>query len=172
MGCHACLQGILPPQGLDLPLFRLRHWQAGSSPLAPFKISFLPLFPLSFSLPPIFPSFFPLSFTQSKINCGEGNGSPLQRSCLENPVNRGAWWAAGHGAAKNPTRLGTSLIKDSRRLASLPFTLKGENLGCCCRGESRRPGDPVEMLPLEELGSAEAPEACATYSRHWGCSTE
>jgi len=28
--------------------------------------------------------------------CGEGNGNPLQYSCLENPVDRGAWWAAGH----------------------------------------------------------------------------
>ena len=29
---------------------------------------------------------------------GEGNGNPLQNSCLENPVDRGAWWAAVHGA--------------------------------------------------------------------------
>ena len=28
---------------------------------------------------------------------GEGNGTPLQYSCLENPVDRGAWWAAVHG---------------------------------------------------------------------------
>ena len=28
---------------------------------------------------------------------GEGNGNPLQYSCLENPVDRGAWWAAVHG---------------------------------------------------------------------------
>ena len=28
---------------------------------------------------------------------GEGNGNPLQSSCLENPVDRGAWWAAVHG---------------------------------------------------------------------------
>ena len=31
---------------------------------------------------------------------GEGNGSPLQYYCLENPMDRGAWWAAVHGAAK------------------------------------------------------------------------
>ena len=36
---------------------------------------------------------------------GEGNGNPLQDSCLENPMNRGAWWAAVHGVTKNPTRL-------------------------------------------------------------------
>ena len=36
---------------------------------------------------------------------GEGNGTPLQYSCLENPVGGGAWWAAVHGVAKSQTRL-------------------------------------------------------------------
>ena len=31
---------------------------------------------------------------------GEGNGNPLQYSCLENPLGGGAWWAAVHGVAK------------------------------------------------------------------------
>ena len=35
---------------------------------------------------------------------GEGNGNPLQ-SCLENPVGRGAWWAAVHRVAQSWTRL-------------------------------------------------------------------
>ena len=34
---------------------------------------------------------------------GEGNGNPLQYSCLENPMGRGAWWATVHGIAKNWT---------------------------------------------------------------------
>ena len=34
---------------------------------------------------------------------GEGNGTPLQYSCLENPMNGGAWWAAVHGVAKSQT---------------------------------------------------------------------
>ena len=34
---------------------------------------------------------------------GEGNGNPLQYSCLENPMDRGAWWAAVHGVAKSRT---------------------------------------------------------------------
>ena len=34
---------------------------------------------------------------------GEGNGSPLQRSCLENPRDGGAWWAAVYGVAQNQT---------------------------------------------------------------------
>ena len=36
---------------------------------------------------------------------GEGNGSPLQYSCLENPMDGGAWWAAVHGVTKSRTRL-------------------------------------------------------------------
>ena len=36
---------------------------------------------------------------------GEGNGSPLQYSCLENPMDRGAWWATVHRVAKSWTRL-------------------------------------------------------------------
>ena len=36
---------------------------------------------------------------------GEGNGKPFQYSCLENPVDRGAWWATVHGVAKSRTRL-------------------------------------------------------------------
>ena len=36
---------------------------------------------------------------------GEGNGTPLQHSCLENPMDGGAWWAAVHGVAKSWTRL-------------------------------------------------------------------
>ena len=35
----------------------------------------------------------------------EGNGIPLQYSCLENPMDGGAWWAAVHGVAKSQTRL-------------------------------------------------------------------
>ena len=36
---------------------------------------------------------------------GEGNGTPLQYSCLENPMDGGAWWAAAHGVTKSQTRL-------------------------------------------------------------------
>ena len=36
---------------------------------------------------------------------GEGNGNPLQCSCLENPMDRGAWEATVHGLAKSRTQL-------------------------------------------------------------------
>ena len=43
----------------------------------------------------------------SKLHCrsGEGNGTPLQYSCLENPMDGGAWWAVVHRVAKSRTRL-------------------------------------------------------------------
>ena len=37
--------------------------------------------------------------------CGEGNGTPLQYSCLENPMGGGTWWAAVHGVTKSQTWL-------------------------------------------------------------------
>ena len=36
---------------------------------------------------------------------GGGHGNPLQYPCLENPMDRGAWWATVHGVAKSQTRL-------------------------------------------------------------------
>ena len=43
---------------------------------------------------------------------GEGNGTPLQHSCLENPMDRGAWWAAVHDG----------VVKSRTRLSDFPFT--------------------------------------------------
>ena len=44
-------------------------------------------------------------YIRSSHCSGEGNGIPLQYSCLENPMDRGAWWARVHGVAKSRTRL-------------------------------------------------------------------
>ena len=43
---------------------------------------------------------------------GEGNGNPLQYSCLENPMDRGAWWATVHGV----TRVGHYLVTKTLRI--------------------------------------------------------
>ena len=45
-----------------------------------------------------------LKLNIQKMN-GEGNGNPLQYSCLENPMDGGAWWAAVHGVTESWTRL-------------------------------------------------------------------
>ena len=46
---------------------------------------------------------------------GEGNGNPLQYSCLENPMDREAWWATVHGVAKSRTRLSDFTHRPARR---------------------------------------------------------
>ena len=59
---------------------------------------------------------------------GEGNGTPLQYSCLENPMDGGAWWAAVHGVAKSQTQLSNftftfhfhALEKDMATHSSVP----------------------------------------------------
>ena len=45
------------------------------------------------------------SIPGSRRSPGEGNGNPLQYSCLENPMDGGAWWAPAQGVTKSPTRL-------------------------------------------------------------------
>ena len=41
----------------------------------------------------------------AELGAGEGNGKPLQYSCLENPMDGGAWWATVHGVARSRSRL-------------------------------------------------------------------
>ena len=50
----------------------------------------------------------------SLSSIGEGNGNPLQCSCLENPRDGGAWWAAVYGVAQSRTRL-KGLSSSSKR---------------------------------------------------------
>ena len=45
----------------------------------------------------------PGSISGSERSPGEGNGSPLQYSCLENAMDRGTWWATVHGVARSWT---------------------------------------------------------------------
>ena len=46
-----------------------------------------------------------MAFPLIMYGCGEGNGTPLQYSCLENPMGGGAWSAAVHGIARSRTQL-------------------------------------------------------------------
>ena len=60
----------------------------------------------SFSLSDTLHSWPPLPLPQLKLlSSREGNGTPLQYSCLENPMDGGPWWAAVHGVTKNRTQL-------------------------------------------------------------------
>ena len=53
----------------------------------------------------VFPISFSIIFIGLMYFIGEGNGTPLQYSCLENPMDVRAWWVAVHGVAKTQTRL-------------------------------------------------------------------
>ena len=65
------------------------------------------------------------------VSYGEGDGTPLQYSCLENPIDRGAWWAAVHGVAEGQTRL-----------SDVTFTF---SLSCIGEGN----GNPLQCSCLE-----------------------
>ena len=58
---------------------------------------------------------------------GEGNGTPLQYSCLENPMDAGVWWATVHGVAKSQTRL-KWLSSSSSAFATLLLTIRATPL--------------------------------------------
>ena len=61
---------------------------------------------------------------------GEGNGTPLQYSCMENPMDGGAWWAAVHGVARSRTWLSDFTFTHWRRKWQLtPVFLPGESQG-------------------------------------------
>ena len=65
---------------------------------------------------------------------GEGNGTPLQYSCLENPMEGGAWWAAIHGVAKSWTLLNGFTFTFhfhalEKEMATIPVVLPGESQG-------------------------------------------
>ena len=57
----------------------------------------------------------PGSIPRSGLSPGGGSGNPPQYSCLENPMDGGAWWATVHGVAKSQTRLTNTQKEEKRR---------------------------------------------------------
>ena len=92
--------------------------------------------------------YFSLSCT------GKGNGNPLQCSCLENPRDGGAWWAAVYGVAQSQTRL-KRLSSSSSRLSLLQgsFPTQGSN-----------PGLPHDQWILYQLSHKGSPLPTALQS--------
>ena len=87
------------------------------------------------------------------LSCiGEGNGSPLQCSCLENPKDRGAWWAAVYGVAQSDTTETTQQQQHTGCIVvacGIQFSDQGSNPGPLhweCGVLATRP--PGKSLPL------------------------
>ena len=72
--------------------------------------------------------YFPES-AQTHVLCGEGNGNPLQYSCLENPVDREAWWAAIYGVTQIQTRL--KRLSSSSSSMSIELIILSHHLILC-----------------------------------------
>ena len=83
------------------------------------------------------------------LSCiGEGNGNPLQCSCLENPRDGGAWWAAIYGVAQSPTRLKRLGSSSSSVGFGFPGGTGGKELAGQCSRPKRRGFDPcVGQIP-------------------------
>ena len=82
----------------------------------------------------------------------EGNGTPFQYSCLENPMDRGAWWAAIHEVAKSWTPLNDftfTFMHWRRKWQPTPMLLPGESQGrgslVGCRLWGRTESDTTEV---------------------------
>ena len=96
-----------------------------------------------------------LHFHFSLSGIGEGNGNPLQCSCLENPRDGGAWWTASYGVAQSRTRLkrlssssrgfpGGSEVKASASNAGDPGSIPGSG-----RSPGEGNGNPLQYSCLE-----------------------
>ena len=76
------------------------------TPFSLFMISSYPSHPITQGASWLFSLLLVLYLLFHPSNVlGEGNGTPLQSSCLENPMDGGAWWAVVHEVARNQTRL-------------------------------------------------------------------
>ena len=118
------------------------------------------------------------------LSCiGEGNGNPLQCSCLENPRDRGAWWAAVYGVTQSWTRLKRLSSSSSSRIKDRKSTRLNSSHVATSRMPSSAPGDfptqslnpsllhcQVDSLPLSHLGSPRPTQSktLGTGSSHLG----
>ena len=99
----------------------------------------------------------PLHFHFSLSLIGEGNGTPIQYSCLENPRDRGAWWAAVYGVAvygvaQSRTRL--KQLSSSSSSSGMPF-LRASQMVLVIKNPPANAGDVREVGSI--LGSGRSP---------------
>ena len=78
------------------------------------------------------------------LSCiGEGNGNPLQHSCLENPTDGGAWWAAVYGVARSWTRL--------KRLSSSSSSSSSSNSSMEYKKAKENPGEAKKLIKCKQM---------------------
>ena len=83
------------------------------------------------------------------LSCiGEGNGNPLQCSCLDNPRDRGVWWAAVYGVAQSRTQL-KRLSSSSSSMALVPYTQSCLTL--CNLVDGSLPGSSVHGISQSRI---------------------
>ena len=131
--CHHALNKVQHlagqqwPRALSLVLLEIRMAPTSKHGLSSFEITFVR--PMNWGLRPC-----PVSNLMESTHMfnREGNGNPLQYSCLENPVDRGAWWAAVHRVAQSWTQLKQlsssssicSILKTVLKTCLFPETLR------------------------------------------------
>ena len=100
------------------------------------------------------------------LSCiGEGNGNPLHCSCLENPRDRRAWWAAVYGVAQSRTRL--------KRLSSSNMQLRGSGLNMASQAWSLEDSTSLTTTVRGELINATntraGTQSCQNAWDSWYC---
>ena len=114
------------PLSMGFP--RQEYWSGVPFPVLedPAHLGIKPSSPASLTLADTFfttePPGKPISNKYYRELVGEGKGTPLQYSCLGNPMDRGAWWGAVHGVAKSRTRLSNFTYEAFRYLVSSQYS--------------------------------------------------
>ena len=101
---------------------------------------------------------------QLQLGIGEGRGSPPQSSCLENPLDRRAWWATVHGVTKSQTRLANTWYRSFLRgfktwkwASSCVFLLHSDS-----RQPSGGPSPPCDIRMMQ--GEGQVRDVCLQLS--------
>ena len=98
-----------------------------------------------------------------RASTGEGNGNPLQCSCLENPRDGGSWWAVVYGVAQSRTRL-KWLSSRSSRASTYEFFSPKENSPNWASSMAQRDIQETENMQFWSLGREDPLEEMATHS--------
>ena len=109
---------------------------------------------------------------------GEGNGNPLQYSCLENPMDRGAWWRLLSMGSQRVGHNWVTSLSISHLLLGFPGGASGKELTCQCRRCKRHVLNPwVGKIPWRRAwqptpvflsGESHGQRSLVGYSP-WGC---